>query len=378
MPFLPYYDHIDPGQGGSAMVIPEYPPFDKNRTQRFPCQKCDKEFSTYDAWFQHRFEAHPFQRPTLFLGTSEITTPRLVVTAPLSADEIRVVNTEQCRLDGDRISAIRLGQELAQAKSGFFKVELVGTDANIRADYEISVEIPSDDDVKLVEDEFQRLNGTGMVSVVSINQFIQHTLQAKTARRYVEGLAAYLYGVLGKDQKGGTYLTQQQGRGRLNEALQSLSQIKRPLAAVITEIINFQANAFDSATALIAAPRLTFAILWFNCVRLGGDVKALVRDEINDVFASQVPLDAATDELLTWVGLPFEKLNEQAKLIERRTRQDDWLPEDRTKAKVLAAILSECGGDLAKAAQVARGFRHDPVFGALAERLIAKSKEQES
>lgn len=375
MPYLPYYDHIDPGQGGSAMVIPEYPPVDLSRYQHFPCQKCGDEFSSYEAWFQHRFESHPLLRPTLFLGTREITTPRLTLTAQANADQMRIANTVECWLDGCKVGATTLAQTVTQAKAGFFRVTLLGDVPGLQSDYEISVEIPEDADVQRVESEFQRATRAGILSVVSINQFIQHTLEARTARRYVDGLAAYLYGVLAKDQKGDTHLTQQQGRVRLNEALQNLSEIDRPLTTTISAVINFQANAFATKGSLAAAPRLQLAMDWFEGARHGIDISAFNRDETRHPPTSQIPLDTATDELLNWVALPLAKLREQAKFIERRARQDDWLPEDRTKAKVVATVLAEFEGDITRAAQIARGFRHDPVFGKLAEQLIAKSKE---
>jgi len=375
MPYLPYYDNIDPGQGGSAMVIPEYPPFDLSRYQRFPCQKCESEFTSYEAWFQHRFEFHPLLRPTLFLGTREITSPRLIVTAPLNADQMRIVNTMECWLDERKVGIASLAQTLAKTRAGFFKVKLLGEQPGLQSDYEISIEIPADADVLRVESEFQRVTRAGVLSVVSVNQFIQNTLEARTARRYVDGLAAYLYGVLAKDQKGDTHLTQQQGRARLNEALQNLSEIGRPLATTITAIINFQCNAFASNDSLAAAPRLRLAMDWFEAARRGQDLSTLYRDETRPAPTSHVLLDAATDELLSWVALRLTKLREQAKFIERRARQDDWLPEDRTKAKVVATVLAEFEGDVMRAAQIARGFRHDPVFGNLAERLIAKSKD---
>lgn len=378
MPYLPYYDHIDPGQGGSAMVIPEYPPFDLSHYQRFPCHKCENEFSSYEAWFQHRFEAHPFLRPALFLGTREITTPRLTIATPVDVEQIRIANTVECWLDGRQVGATRLVETLAQAKIGFFRVKLLGDDAGLRADYEISVEIPESADLQRVESEFQRATRAGVLSVVSVNQFIQHTLEARTARRYVDGLAAYLYGVLAKDQKGDTYLTQQQGRVRLNEALQNLSDFDRPLATTITAIINFQANFFANKGSLAAAPRLQLAIDWFEHARRGDNQSSLSHDDTRHTPTSQIPLDSATDELLSWVVMPLSKLCDHAKFVERRARQDDWLPEDRTKAKVVATILAERAGDVVKAGQIARGFRHDPVFGNLAERLIEKSKSLEA
>jgi hypothetical protein len=43
---LPFLDNIDPGQGGSAMVIPEYNWYRENlEPERFKCQHCIEIFN---------------------------------------------------------------------------------------------------------------------------------------------------------------------------------------------------------------------------------------------------------------------------------------------------------------------------------------------
>ncbi|RDK09150.1 hypothetical protein [Cupriavidus lacunae] len=375
MPFLPYYDHIDPGQGGSSMVIPELPRPVLDRPQVFTCSLCHEDFPSYEHWFQHRFEAHPYRRPLLVLGSREVNTPRFVVTTTLKPKQIQAINAEICRLDGQTISPATLAHRLATAKSGFFKVELVGAEGKLKVEYEISIEIATTEHASLVEQEFARLYTSGGVSVTSISGFIQATAGARTAQRYVDGLAAYLYGLLAKDQRGGTILSQEQGRARFNEAHQALAEIDRPLATVVAGIVSFQLNAFSKNEGLVAVPRLRVAMRWFDSVRKTGLLGAIEECDSTLAPTAHVPLDSSTDEVLTWMGLSPSKISALTRQIEKRMQQDDWLPEDRIKAKVLLASIYESEGAITKAAQVARGFRHDPVFGRLAERLISDKKD---
>ncbi|WP_250473083.1 hypothetical protein [Caballeronia sp. GAFFF1] len=375
MPFLPYYDHIDPGQGGSSMVIPELPRPVLNRQHVFTCPVCHQSFASYEDRFQHRFEAHPYQRPLLVLGAHEVTTPRFVVTTALSPEQIKAVNAETCRLDGKTITAKTLARRLAEAKSGFFKVELAGTQGKITVSYEISIEVASDAHAFLVEQEFARLYSPGVVSVASVSAFIRAASEARTARRYVDGLAAYLYGILAKDQRGDTTLSQEQGRARLNEAGQTLSEIGRPLAAAVAGIVSFQSNAFSRNERLAAVPRLQSAMSWFESVRTSGQQLIVGREDGPITPNACVPLDSATDEILAWMEMPHDRLRGHTKQIAKRGQQDDWLPEDRIKAKVLLAAIHETEGDAGQAGKVARDFRHDPVFSRLAERLISSEKE---
>lgn len=379
MPFLPFYDHIDPGQGGSAMVIPEYPSWMTYvKPEVFPCGHCNLSFDSYDGWFEHRFHAHPVAKPTLVLGEAEMVTPRFVMMRKLLASEIRAVNTEVCRVNGKEISLDGLAKLLATSTNAFWEITLEGPGSVVRSRYEISVELPDEEDLVTVEKAFMRLASEGNLSLNGVNNLIREAARATTAKRYLDGVSGYIFGVLGKDQRGNTTLTQEQGRTKLNEAHQTLALIDRPLARVIRAVIEFQANTFLRARGVRLAPRLLHAIHWFDSARLG-KINVMPDSPLrDDVTMSRVPLDSATDELLGWLSLPTAQLVPHLRVIEKRCNQPDWLPDDRVKARVLLAALQFSQGNDAAAVQVTRTFRHDPVFQTLAEQVLAGARSATS
>lgn len=371
MPYLRFYDHIDPGQGGSAMVIPEVPRTILDEPTVFICPICSLSFDSYDDRFQHRFESHPYKRPLLIIGPTEVNSPRFIITSAVSEKEIKIVNAATCRLDEKTVSVSALIHQIANAVTGFFRIQLIGSDGKITVEYEISVEIVSKIDAMHVEQEFARLYAPGVISLTSINGFIRATANASSANRYVEGLTSYLYGILAKDQRGGATLTQEQSRERLNDAVQTLSEINRPLAAAVAGIINFQSNAFMHYERLAIVPRLFTAMRWFDSVKTTGNITPFEREHELTAPNSQVPLDSVTDEILGWFDLRTDRVSEAVGQMTKRSRQDTWHPEDRIKSAVLLAAVHHTQGDRKSAAQIARGFRHDPVFDKLAENLIS-------
>jgi hypothetical protein len=376
MASLGFYDHIDPGQGGAAQVIPEY-----NWYQipvlpiLFPCKQCSEVFVTYDEWFSHRFHFHPIQRPMLVWGRNELTAPRFDVTTKIKAGQIRSVNCSTCTVNGAPIPLDALETVLGSKENGFYAVRLFSDEGKVETKYEVSVEIPSEDHIRQVEIDFGKLAATGSLNIHSINAFIQSTAKAVSAKRYIDGLANYLFGILGKDQHGETGLTQEEGFSKLNEAHQTLRLVEQPLARVVCAIIEFQLNAFSNTSGLQSVPRLQHAIAWYLKSTRG--VIALPENGhiSDDSAAARVPLDSSTDELLTWISSSKSVLIGRLKHIEKRSKQPDWLPGDRVKALVLASAIHKAVGDKKSATQMARNFRHDPVFRTLAEHLIDTSED---
>jgi hypothetical protein len=373
MAYLPYLDHIDPGQGGSAMVIPSYNWYRiPVKPEVFPCGQCTFVFDTYESWFDHRFHAHPILRPALMLGSHELVTPRFTVTKPLTFGDVHVFNTKSCTVNEDFLSLEDLPEFIASQKSGFYEVRLFGNRENVNISYEISVEISNEDDLRLVEIEFAELSSTGDLNIHTINAFIRSASKAATAKRYTDGLANYLFGLISKDQRGDTRLTQEQGLARLTESHQTLQQIDRPLSRVISAIIEFQLNAFSNLSGLDAVPKLQQAMHWYSSCSIGNYALQVGGQFRADIVPAKVPLDLATSELLNWLSSPQEVLITELKHIEKRMKQADWLPSDRTKASVLAAAILKQYGEGKSAALISRSFRHDPIFGEMAERLIAQ------
>jgi hypothetical protein len=371
MSYLPYLDHIDPGQGGGAMVIPTYNWYQiPVKPEVFPCSECTNVYKSYDEWFDHRFHAHPIIRPVLVLGTHELQTPRFVIMKPLSSNEIHVLNALSCLVDGKNIQVLDLPNFLASKTNGFCKIQLFGKSSNVKSVYEISVEISQEFDLRSVETDFAQLSAIGVIDIQTINSFIRSAKKAKTARKYIDGLANYLFGLIGKDQRGQTGLNQEQALARFNEAHEALSFIERPLARVLCAVIEFQLNTFSNRSGLGTVPRLEHAMQWFDSCRRGDFLFLTKQQIIDDKAVAKVPLDFATSEILSWIGNSIDELSANIKHIEKRIKQADWLPTDRVKGCVLLAAYFKLSGkeDLAKS--IARDFRHDSIFGEMAESLI--------
>jgi len=313
----------------------------------------------------------------LVLGRHELMSPRFVVMSALEAGQIHAVNSKTCMVNGGTIPLDSLENVLVSKANGFYEVRLFGDEGRVETKYEISVEIPSEEHIHQIEMDFGNLAAVGILNIHSINAFIQSTTKAVTAKRYKDGLANYLFGILGKDQHGETGLTQEQGFAKLKEAHQTLQLFERPLARVVCAIIEFQLNAFSNKSGLQSVPRLQHAMEWYSACSQGAVILPENGHISDDSAAARVPLDSATDELLTWVSSSKPVLIAKLKHIEKRAKQPDWLPSDRVKALVIAVAIHKSGCDDKSTIQIARSFRHDPVFKNLAECLIAKTEVKE-
>jgi len=97
--------------------------------------------------------------------------------------------------------------------------------------------------------------GGDTLDIVRIDNFIDITEKYSTARRYVDGLSNYLYGILAKDQRGGTNLKQSDYKARYSSAFDILKGFETPLSAIVNVIINFNKNIF-SYSNLLFTPQL--------------------------------------------------------------------------------------------------------------------------
>lgn len=372
---LSVYDRIDPGQGGASQVIPTLDTTGSSRPVRFDCPQCDRSFESRDDWFRHRFYEHPYHRPVLLLDDIELTSPTHRIVRRLQPEAIRLVHTRECRLNGRVVTPEELKRVLAGASSTFVSIELVGDAKMVTASYEILVEIPDPRSIQAVEHEFSRVTDEGEMSVKSIDRFIEACRKTKNARTYVNGLANYMYGLLGKDQRGGTHLSRTEADAKLSEAYQDLDGYGTALADVLRGLINFHFNAFGVTQRLVRAPRLDHAFKWYEALMAAQEAPPAALGGF-DEGTLKVPLDLATSELLDWVQAARVPSAELLAVAERRAASTDWMPGDRLKAWVMAAWLARALAMPHRALAAARRFRNDSVFGAFAEQVVSECAGQ--
>lgn len=338
------------------------------------CRKCERQFDNEDALYEHSFSEHPYRSPLLLVDGIEITAPKHLIARRLSRRQIRLAHTAFCVINGRRKTPEQLIEELTLADRNFFSVRLEGEDRAVSTDYEIHVEIPNEIDLRGVEQRFFELAAGGELHVKAIQRFIGLATDHKTAANYLDALAHYLYGVLARDQRGGTSLTQSDGRQRFNMALQTLASFDTLLAKAVIEIVNFSQNAFNDGSLLNCLPRLQVAMRKFFRLRKSGTETKLV-SWTETASSTRIPLDVTTDQLVEWAHWSADEVVAKQKELESVIRDDKWAPEDRFKVQVLLASAFADRGDVELASHYARRIRNDEFLGNWADGLLKKSKE---
>lgn len=159
-------------------------------------------------------------------------------------------------------------------------------------------------------------------------------------------------------------------------ALQGLEGHQRNFALVLTDVINFNHNAFRRSESLASVPALQVAMERFYTLTTSessGLVPAGATISRLDVGLA-IPLDAATDQIVAWSQVTGAALLNWRSEMEAALRTDSWTAEDRFKVRVLLALGLSASGDFKAAAEHARRVRNNDSFSGWAESLIACSK----
>jgi hypothetical protein len=369
-----FLDFIDPGNSGGSVPAPSSPwdGLPPPAPVKYRCSVCNAAFSDADELFDHRFSEHPYTRPTLILNGRELTAPRELLLQPLSERQITLTNADHCAFDGKIISPTTLPHLLSQQRGGAHTIIL--EKLGIETRYEILFEIAVAKELDDVDRLFLSSVGSDTLTVDRINVFVELTTKYKTALPYVDGLCHYLYGVLAKDQRGGTRLVQGEYKTKFNLALDRLRHFARPLASVVVGVVNFSENAFNDGDTLLASPRLQYAMRVYY-----GFTSQVVPASANSwsgVGMGNVPVDHATDQVVQWAIESKEDFLLHRREMEMAIDSADWVPDDRFKVSMLLAARLSSFGDVAAAKRFARSVTNDALFGDWAQRIMDLDNEK--
>lgn len=334
----------------------------------YPCMICGKDFESKDELFDHRFEQHPFKRPILFFNGLEATSPTQLLVHPLAPETIDFGATTRCFLNGSIIEKSDLISHLAGKRRGMCSIVLANEE--IESSYQIDFDVPNESDLKEVERIFFEVAGTDILNLDRIDLFINMSSSFQTAIRYVDGMSNYLYGILAKDQRGGTQLQRSDFISKFNQALDTLQHFERPLAFAIVGVVNFNQNFFEKVDLLSKVPKIYLAMRKFNGLvtgdtNTGGNV-ALP----NLVSSKNIPLDYATEKIFEWALMPSEELYKLRKELEHLANSTELVTNDRFKIQMLLAELLVEHREYSAAIRVAGRYSNDSVFGTWAQRII--------
>jgi hypothetical protein len=119
----------------------------------------------------------------------------------------------------------------------------------VSTDYKISLRIATPRAMRNVEQAFSERIAAANLSRASIDGFLNDRRCSGVGRDYADGLAKYALGILLKERPSTERLTTPFSRYRENygSALHILSDIPRPFAYLIAEIVRFALNDFSNA-----------------------------------------------------------------------------------------------------------------------------------
>ncbi|MBZ2187847.1 hypothetical protein K8B33_01955 [Alcanivorax sp. JB21] len=331
---------------------------------RYPCERCGKLFENSADLAQHVLVAHPYHRPVLLLRGVEIGVSPGPIILPSRPDDWQVMHAEVLRLNGDEISAVQLAEHLAAEHSGVHFLELVSQAS--RVEIRLVFAIATQEHLESVESAFCMLIEGHLSDVSRVTQFIDTCQPWSTASPYLEGVSQYLFGVLAKDQRGDTGLSHAHHKERFNQAIEVLRHNDRPLARLITSVINFSFNHFSGA---VQSPS---PVLNQAATRLAGwaGKPIAAASEVHNQTTKAFPLDSATEQLTGWLALSAEAALEELDDIRHASASLAWTPEDCSKAEALLLALLQHQGASDELRWVARNLQHHSLFAPLAAGVL--------
>lgn len=341
----------------------------------YRCHHCDEQFDDMDALRQHRFEAHPYVRPVLFIRGVELGSTTFRVTQRAAPGDFVIERAAAAKLNGQSVSLADLPKALSKVTFDKVRVEL--SNKGTSAAFELAFRIASYEDLAGVETAFLTLAKKGTLNITSIEGFIEDCRAYPTADGYCDGICHYLYGVLAKERAPDSSVPYEEYRTRFNRAADELLDYDRSIARMVRALVSFHFNHFADAAAAAPTGRLRsaadkFAALlngrpWFDSPASSSARRSAQEDLLTD---------HETLRILRWTGEPMAQLVEEIQDIEALAKRD--IPEfDRVKLRMLHAEASAAAGDKVAARKAARELIGSPKTVVWAERLLASFAGQE-
>lgn len=345
----------------SEPLGPPSPP----KPPEFPCPECALVFSSERARRAHRFDGHATKRPALVFRGRECGRTRLMVTSASNPADWTISDVEHISVNSRDTSPAGVAKYLAGVTTGVQTVTV--SNGPLERTFEFDFCLADEGDLLLVDQALEKLISSRELSRNAIDAFIMRAGRGVTARRYREGLATYLYGVLareGDDDPGrvdtsGAPLYEQ----RYNSAVALLSTFDRPAAEAICGLVALHYNQFDLAVRKTNSHRVSDVAARFRSLLAGGAfVRTSLADRSHGSF-DQALSDSITEDLLDVGAAPLDGTMSP---VVRHVLPglSDLRPQDQFKVRLIAAEAMLAAGDIDGAARHGEALRHSKEMGA--------------
>ena len=345
----------------SGPLGPPCPP----KPTEFPCPECALVFSSERATRAHQFDGHAARRPTLVFRGRECGRTRLMVTSASSPADWTTSDIEHLSVNSRETSPAEAARYLARVTSGVQTVTV--SNGPLERTFEFDFCLADEADLELVDQALEKLIAGRELSRNAIDAFIMRAGRGVTARRYREGLATYLYGVLARED------AEDRGRvnascaplyeQRYNSAVALLSTFDRPAAEAICGLVALHYNQFDLAVRKTNSHRVSDVAARFRSLLTGGPfVRTSLADRPHGSF-DQALSDSVTEDLLDVGAAPLDGTTAPV-AGHVLTGLSDLRPQDQFKVRLIAAEAMLATGDIDGAARHGEALRHSKETGA--------------
>jgi hypothetical protein len=358
-----YFEHHEPS--GFETTFQPHPTI-------YNCPHCGYTTKVVEELRRHRFEAHPYNRPLLFIRDAELGNAPFRVSKRLLPADIKSDRCARATINGKPVPIIELGSILSKINRDTVTIELEGD--RVSAVFKICFEIAEENDLAAVEKNFYEVARGRRLDRRAIEHFIHSSKPYGTAIGYCDGICDYFYGVLAKERSLESALPYQAYREKFNRAADRLKDFDRPLANILGALIAFHFNHFNEARTLAATSRVGIAASRF-CNWLSQSIDEVeYQIDIKHSNFENLVTDIDTERFIRWSVL------ESKELLLHKDEIVFWLKKeisdfDKAKGCILLSELALELGDSALATHYAREFRNSPTMGAWAEHIIAASKK---
>lgn len=342
---------------------------------RFPCQLCNKSFSSMDDLRRHRFENHRFSRPLMFVRGAELGATPLQVTRPLSPADVQTDRVTTATVNGEVTPLAKLPRILSDTTNDRVTVVLANEGAS--STFEFLVRIAKEEHLAGVETAFLKMAKSRSLTIRSIEGFIADCKSFETASLYCDGLCHYLYGVLAKERAPDSALGFDEYPTRFTRAADELQTYERSLAQIVRALVAFNFNHFEDAHNQAPVGRLQHAAVLFSGLLEGFPWQnEFERKESESNALTDLLTDHETLRILRWTELGARELVNCIDDLQGQLKRD--LPGyDKFKIQMLVAEALAFKGDAVGARRAAREFMSNQRTQAWAEALVARLSQTE-
>ncbi|MGE0305962.1 MAG: hypothetical protein AB7N61_23230 [Acidimicrobiia bacterium] len=329
------------------------------KAPEFPCPDCGLVFATERDQRAHRFDGHSTKRPMLVFRGRECGRTRLMVTAPSVPSDWHTADVASISLNGRPSTVQDTVEYLSETKFGVQTVTVVN--GPLERTFEFDFCLAEDEDLKLVDQALEKLIAGRELSRSTIDAFIMRAGRGETARRYREGLANYLYGVLAREGNADQAPTDASGaqlyEQRYNRAVDELRAFDRPPAEAICGLVALHYNQFDLAIRKTNSHRVSDVAARFSSMMAGAQfVPSSLLDRTHGSF-DQALSDSVSEELINVSAMALDG-TQRSPLIPVLAEIADLRPADQFKVRLIASEALLASGDLDDARRHSEALRN--------------------